>query len=107
MTCELTMEAFVQGMHNSFSEYMDKRAVYTPMPDNCYIYLNPKTTQHESDRVLDRGYQRLFGMLLWAARDVYPECLQGCSMLGRVLSRPTEEAWKAALHMTKYIKGWG
>jgi hypothetical protein len=64
MTCELTMEAFVQGMHNSFSEYMDKRAVYTPMPDNCYIYLNPKTTQHESDRVLDRGYQRLFGMLL-------------------------------------------
>lgn len=103
MCCELTMTAFVEGMYSSFREHANNRTAYTPMPDNTYIYLNPKTTDHEADRVLDRGYQRLFGMILWAARGVYPECLQGASMLGRVLSRPTEEAFRAAIHMMKYM----
>ena len=99
MCCELTMTAFVEGMYSSFKQYANNRTTYTPMPDNTYIYLNPKTTDHEAERVLEKGYQRLFGMILWAARGVYPECLQGASMLGRVLSRPTEEAFKAAIHV--------
>ena len=103
MVCELSMDAFVQGMYDSFKEHANNRIVYTPLPDNCFISMNTKTTQQEADRVLDRGYQRLFGQLLWAARGVYPECLQGTSMLGKVMSRPTEEAWKAAIHMMKYM----
>jgi len=42
-------------------------------------------------------------MLLWAARGTYPECLQGTSLMGRVMARPTEEAWKAAVWMLTYI----
>ena len=45
-------------------------------------------------------------MLLWAARGTFTECLQGVSLLGRVmtLSAPTEEAWSAACHMLTYIQ---
>lgn len=42
-------------------------------------------------------------MLLWAARGVFPDCLQGTSNIGRVMAAPTEEAWEAAVHMMNYM----
>ena len=103
MTVGLTMTAFIESMAEAFKAYLKKRSVSTPVPDGFFIHKNPETPTEESKRVLDRGYQRLFGMLLWAARGVFPECLQGTSLLGRVMSAPTEEAWEAACHMLTYL----
>ena len=41
--------------------------------------------------------------MLWAARGCFPECLNGCSVLGRVMSKPTENAWTEACHMLTYM----
>ena len=94
MEVELTMTAFVAGMAAAFSDHLIKRTINTPVPDKLFLHKSSKTTEEESKRVLDRGYMQLYGMLLWAARGTYPECLVGCSMLGRVMAAPTEEAWQ-------------
>jgi site-specific DNA-cytosine methylase len=103
MEVELTMTAFVAGMAAAFSDHLIKRTINTPVPDKLFLHKSSKTTEEESKRVLERGYMQLYGMLLWAARGTYPECLIGCSMLGRVMAAPTEEAWHAAVWMLTYL----
>ena len=71
-----------------------------------------EVTDAEAQTVLDRGYMRVVGQLLWAARGVYPEYQQGCNQLGalHVLARPSESAWKAAMHMVSWMYrniAWG
>ena len=46
---------------------------------------------------------RAVGMILWAARNVFMECMVGASMLCRVMSAPSEIAWNAAMHMIKWM----
>ncbi len=104
MEVELTMTAFVDAMTKAFQDHLKKRTVSTPLPDGFFIHKNKNTPETEVKAVLERGYQRLFGMLLWAARGTFPECLEGTSMLGRVMSAPTEEAWDAACHMLTYMQ---
>ena len=47
---------------------------------------------------------RAVGMIMWAARNVYMECLLGVSQLCRLMAKPTEEAWAAAMHMIKWMQ---
>ena len=49
------------------------------------------------------GYMNLVGILIWAARCCFPEALCGCSILGRVMSRPTKLAWRAAIHLLAWL----
>ena len=62
-----------------------------------------KTSDEEAKEYLDKGYQRLCGSLLWAARNVYCECAVGISFLCRVMSKPSKKAWEAALHMLQWM----
>ena len=103
MQVELTMIAFIEAMAEAFKHHLKKRSCSTPLPDGFFIHKDSKTPEQEIKSVLDRGYQRLFGMLLWAARGTFPECLEGTSMLGRVMAAPTEQAWEAACHMLTYM----
>ena len=43
-------------------------------------------------------------MLLWASRNVFPECAYGTSMLCSVMSCPSEKAWRAGMHMLVWLK---
>ena len=45
----------------------------------------------------------IVGTLLWLGRNCYPEISQGLSQLCGVMSKPTQEASDAALHMVKYV----
>mgnify|MGYP003337324135 CR=1 FL=1 len=54
-------------------------------------YLKQKS--EENGCVLDRGNMKAVVMILWAARNVFLECLAGCSFLCRVMSAPDENAW--------------
>ena len=103
MQVELTMTAYVEAMAKTFETHLCTKNVSTPMPDGFFTYKKTTTSEQESKAVLARGYQKLFGSLLWAARGTFPECLQGCSMLGRVMSAPAEDDWSAACHMLTYM----
>jgi site-specific DNA-cytosine methylase len=103
MEVELTMTAFVEQMVDAFETHLLNKTVSTPLPPGFFVSKAQKSSEEENQRVLDKGYQRLFGSLLWAARGTFPECLQGTSMLGRVMAAPTEEAWAAACHMLTYM----
>jgi hypothetical protein len=46
----------------------------------------------------------IVGTLLWLGRNCYPEISQGLSQLCAVMSKPTEEAFDAAMHMVKYVQ---
>ena len=103
MQVELNMTAYVEAMANTFEKDLLSKNVTTPLPDGFFTYKKTTTSEQESKAVLARGYQRLFGSLLWAARGTFPECLEGCSMLGRVMSAPAEDDWSAACHMLTYM----
>ena len=104
MSVHLTMTAFIDSISETFKAHLINRRVHTPIPDKVFLHKSIRVDEDETRRVLGRGFQNLFGMLLWAARGVYPECLVGCSMLGRLMANPTEEAWKVACWMLSYLQ---
>ena len=108
MEVELTMTPFIEGMMEAFKDYRTSRKKSTPVPEGLQITRQLKkrdsaALEAKAKEIINRGYQRLLGMLLWAARGVFPECLVGTSLMGRVMAAPTEEAWGAAVHMMNYM----
>ena len=106
MTVTMTMQAFIEGMASAFKDYILKRDIDTPLPPN--LFMHKQTTKTDDTRettrkILDRGFQRLFGMLLWAARGVFPEAVVATSMTGRLMADPTEEAWDALCWLLTYM----
>ena len=103
----LTQTAYVDGMMHAFQEEvieagMEHKTMTTPFPQG--VFLRKSDASDEEARIVQaRGYRRLVGMLLWATRGVFPECQQGCSQLGHVLSNPSEQAWKCGIHMLKWM----
>lgn len=102
---ELTMTAFIEGLYRDFGKHCEEGTVDTPFPAKCLISKGERenVTDEEAQKYLDLGYQRLCGCLLWVSRNVFCECMMGTSMLCRLMSRPNEKAWKAALHMVKWL----
>jgi len=113
MEIEMSMEAFINGMVEAFKDHLPEANVKTPFPDGLKLSRQPIVAAQKNDdsdeideeiiKVLDKGYMRAVGMILWAARNVYAECTAGVSQLCRVMSCPTEEAWAAAMHMIKWM----
>ena len=103
---ELTMTAYVDGMVKAFEEYDKPKHVKTPFPEHeaGHISRLDPTPPEEVKEVLNRGYMRLVGMLLWASRNVFPECAYGTSVMCSVMSCPSEKAWKAGMHMLVWLR---
>ena len=111
---ELTMQAFVEQMYSQFKDIKGaviNKNLDTPMTPGVSITRPVKaacgkyieSVEAEAKEYIDLGYQRLLGSLLWAARGVFRECLAGTSMLGRVMSKPTKQAWDEAIRMMNYM----
>ena len=100
---DMNMEAYVEGMHNAFQEHIPTGTANTPCEPNLLLSLENESTVEEHKRVLARGYQSAVGMCLWAARCIKPECLYTMGQLCKVMSKPTEEAWKAVMHLIAYM----
>ena len=107
MICEMKMTAFIEGMADVFSQYIQKKDKHTPVKEDMFIHKPIKGDNLEAEtraqELIEQGFQKLLGSLLWAARGVYPECLLGTSMLGRVMAKPTDDAWDNAVHMLNYM----
>ena len=105
VSVEMTMQAFIEGVVEAFSQYLDDKKVNTPFPEKTFISKDKsKITDEESKLYMDQGWQRLVGCLLWCARNVFVECDLGVSFMCRLMSRPSEQAWDAAIHMVKYLR---
>ena len=104
----LTMTAFIDDLVSLFSHDLEQvvgRGKYKiPFPENLILTKSDTPDEGEVERNITRGYQRLVGSLLWVVRHVLPVCAYGCSQLCKLMSTPTDVAWKAALHMLQYIK---
>ena len=104
VSVELTMTPYVEGMYNAHKEFINaKHRPQTPFPHGLMLSHMDVVPETESQAVLDRGYMRAVGMILWAARGVYPECAQGVNQLGSFMAKPSEKAWTAAMHMIAYM----
>ena len=102
--CELTMTAYIVGMCEAFKDHIPDTNPSTPFPANKYLWRSKEADPAETQEMLNLGYQRAIGMLLWAQRGVYPECAYGLNQLCRLMSAPTREAWAAAMHMMAYMR---
>ena len=101
---EFTMTPYVDGMYKAFEDHINPKHVpKTPFPDKLMLSKQTVVDPEKSQRVLDKGYMRAVGMILWAARGVFPECAQGVNQLGSLMARPTDEAWTAAMHMISWM----
>ena len=102
---EFSMTPFIEGLYKDFGKYWEDGNVDTPFPAKCFISKGERhsTSDEEAKKYLDMGYQRLCGCLLWAARNVFCECMTGISFLCRLMSKPNKKAWLAALHMVQWL----
>jgi len=77
--------------------------------DECAVATVPAAQEGKVDDspVLDGHYpyRELVGALLYAAVTVRPDIAYAVSKVGRKLSFPTENDWKAAKHILRYLKG--
>jgi hypothetical protein len=106
---ELTQSGCVNDLFEEFKDSVPKRAI-TPMPDNTFLSLYDSNGERkpvdeaEVTRIKKDGkFQHIVGVLLWLARNVYPEIANGVSQLCRVMAAPDQEALDASLHMIRYL----
>lgn len=102
-TMDLTMEAYVEGVHNAFKEHTPK-VVDSPAEPGMLLSLEQDgVTEAEIKRVLDRGYQSAVGCCLWAARGVFPETLYAVGQCCKLMSKPSEKAWKVIMRVITWM----
>ena len=103
----MTMTSYIEDMGKAFGPDLERelgrRKVSTPFPDNLILTKAYKPEEGECQRNIARGYQRLVGSLLWCVRHIMPICLYGCSQLCKLMATPTDDSWKAALHLLQYM----
>ena len=103
-TMNMTQADFIETAYLTFKSHCPKREINTPFPPGMVLHgLLEEHDEAKSKELIARGYQSLAGSILWAARNCYPEVSLGANMICRLMSRPTELAWKCALHTLKYL----
>ena len=104
---EITMEGFVNDLYDEYKQHFNKSIPPTPFPPRLFLTKPiPETRDPVAEKeLIKRGFQSAVGSILWAARNCYPEAAVGVQYLCRQMSMPTEEGWKAAMHMIRYFKG--
>jgi hypothetical protein len=100
---ECTMTPYVQGAVEAFKQYIIHSALSVPFPQNIRISRIDVPTEAEIREVLELGFQRAVGIIMWAARHCFPELKFGISKLCSVMSKPTHIAFQAAMHMISYM----
>jgi len=101
---DLTQPDFIDTTTKQFEKHFPKREVNTPFPASTLLHkLLDEPNDEVSHELIVRGYQRLGGSLLWAARNCHPDISFGVNNICRLMGKPTERAWKCAIHILKYI----
>ena len=100
----LDMIPFVDGMVEAFKEHIPHPdMVRQPLPDKFTISKEDVVDEEEIRQTLEDGYQAGMGMALWASRHCFPECRLGCSLLCRVMAKPSRAAFTALMQMIAWM----
>ena len=54
---KMNMEAYIEGVENSFDEFLSPRTLHTPREPSFLLSLQDDSTEEMHRRVLARGYQ--------------------------------------------------
>jgi hypothetical protein len=100
-TC--TQEEYIQGVYDTWKAFMPTKSVDTPFPVKVILTLNDEVPEEEWRAVYNRGYPNALGHVGWAAQRCQPLSLYGYSQCAKVMSRPSEFAWKCLMHMIKWL----
>ena len=107
----LLMPSYIEGIEALCYEHLVKagwitgKAPTVPFPKEQLTLHDPDgtITDVEANTVLERGFNTVKGLTMWAARCAFPECKYGNSQLSKVASRPSEMAWEHMMHMVAWM----
>ena len=97
------MVPFVEGMVEAFRTWLPTKTVNEPVPKGFTTSKQDVIDEAEISAVLGAGFQTGAGMVLWAARHVFSECRVGCSLVCRVMAKPSWKAFEALMQMIKWM----
>ncbi|SOV02367.1 uncharacterized protein UDID_19438 [Ustilago sp. UG-2017a] len=95
MTLDLT--AYIKAMVRKWLQTTDLKS-WVPMQS-----LTGVTGGDKCNSLAAKQYQELVGQLLWISNTAWPDISFTVGTLARYMSSPTSNAWKAALHLVKYL----
>ena len=104
---EMSMTAYIDGVVAQFqpnldSSHWNRRNPSTPFEP--HLFLEKASTDDEAREVLDRGYQKLVGCLLWANRGCFPEISVGVHQMCRVMAHPSDRAWREGIRILAWLR---
>ena len=105
----LTQAEFIDGLVGAYQDHMAEAGWDRAVPDcptqaGLWLSLNDQVTDIETAAVSKRGYKALVGSLLWVSRFCHKELAVGVSLACRVMSRPSELAWKNCMQMLAWLR---
>ncbi|KAJ1042335.1 hypothetical protein NDA14_006178 [Ustilago hordei] len=99
MTLDLT--AYIKAMVRKWLQTTNQKS-WIPMQSLMGIMGGDKC-----DPLVAKQYQELVGQLLWVSNTAWPDISFTVGALARYMSSPMNNAWKAALHLVKYLNQTG
>jgi hypothetical protein len=103
-SCELTMEAYIKGMADSFREFLPTKTVQTFLPPKTCLSKFERPSDVEIKRNQEKGYNRAVGMVVWAVRHVMIVGKFGVTQLCTVMATPSDAAFEAAMNAIAFME---
>ena len=101
----LSQEEYIAELYESFKIHMSdqRRSQSLPLPKGKRLYVGCEEPEDgEIAANIDKGYMRLCGALLWAARNTMPSIAYAISQLCKMMSAPTNECFELALQTLQF-----
>ena len=109
MVLTVTQEEYINGVVAAYKDHLKVAGFEfvspeTPTPPNEYLSLSDEVPEKEYKEVLEKGYRGVCGSLIWPSRFAHKELAFGCSMLCRVMSKPSHRAWNFGMQMIAWLR---
>jgi hypothetical protein len=96
---EISMPSYIAETYEMFKDDMPKRIPKTPLPPGTFLTRSIIGPDEDPKREDYPEYGKAVGCLLWITRMAKPEIACAVHMLCKMMATPTEDAWKAAMHV--------
>ena len=98
----ITQKTYVEKLLDSH-QMSDCNPSPTPMIEG--LNLEPGAPDFTPDAADVTAYKKFTGSVQWLACQTRPDIIQTVSKLSQHNVKPTEECWKAVVHLLRYLKG--
>jgi hypothetical protein len=104
---QLTQPDYIDQMCAQFADHLPSRSYETPFEPGTVFGTKEQgydPSSEEQNHFKKMGYLNAAGMLLWCARQCYPEIAFAVSQICSVMSKPSEAAWHAAMRVIAWLR---